>query len=130
MTQISITNASNEAIFHISIRRKQGEIIFNAKIHGSWGVEDRISLDNRFRVDEGATILIHDQGNGYEVWIDWVHAIWFAKRGDESTPKTISYGLGDDEGTSVLAEEIQVRTYPSMKALFLQKHAGEEEKTI
>lgn len=126
MTQISITDASDETIFHISIRRGQGEIIFNAKIGGSWGAEERITLDNRFRVDEGATILIHDQGNGYEVWIDWVHALWFAKRAGDSTPKTIYYGLGDDNGTSVLAEELQVRTYPSMKALFLHKHADEE----
>lgn len=129
MTQISITDDQDDTLLHLSIRRRQDEIIFNSKIDGSWGAEEIIDLGNRFRVDEGATILIHDQGEGYEVWIDWVHAIWFAKRVQDRTPKAIWYGLGDENGTSVLDDEIEVRTYPSMKALFLQKHADEEEKT-
>lgn len=128
MTQISIKDAVGNIIFHVSIRRGQGQIIFNAKIKGSWGEEERIKLDRRFRLNEGATIMIHDQGEGYEVWIDWVHAIWFSKRIKDAVPKSISYGLGDDNGTAVLADDIEVRTYPSMKALFLQKYEHEEEK--
>ncbi|KAJ5175788.1 uncharacterized protein N7482_001665 [Penicillium canariense] len=130
MTQISITDAANNIIFHISIRRGQSEIIFNAKLRGAWGVEERINLDHRFRAEEGASVMIHDQGEGFEVWIDWVHAIWFAKRAEGQTSKAIRYGLGNDNVTSVLAEELEVRTYPSMKALFLQKHEHEEEKVI
>lgn len=130
MTQISITDADENTIFHISIRRGQGQIIFNAKVKGSWGEEERIQLDNRFRSgEEGATILIHDQGDGYEVWIDWVHALWFAKRVKDAVPKAISYGLADENGTAVLSDDIEVRTYPSMRALFLQKHEHEEERS-
>ncbi|KAJ5407672.1 hypothetical protein N7509_001555 [Penicillium cosmopolitanum] len=129
MTQISITDDAGNTVFHISIRRGQGQIIFNAKVKGSWGEEERINLDHRFRAsEEGATILIHDQGDGYEVWIDWVHALWFAKRVKNAVPKAISYGLADENGTAVLADDIEVRTYPSMRALFLQKHEHEEEK--
>lgn len=128
MTWVSITDASNDVILHFSIRRGEGQIIFNAKLDGSWGEEERITLDHRFGNEEGATILIHDQGEGFEVWIDWVHAIWFAKRAKGKTPEAIRYGLGDKQGTSILSDELEVRTYPSMKALFLQKHAHEEEK--
>ncbi|KAJ5541865.1 hypothetical protein N7461_007868 [Penicillium sp. DV-2018c] len=128
MTQISIHDAGNDTIFHISIRRRQGQIIFNAKISGSWGQEERIDLEGRFGSEDGATILIHDQGDGFEVSINWVHAIWFAKRAKGSTPQSISYGLGAQDGTSILSEDLEVRTYPSMKALFLQKHAHEEDK--
>ncbi|KAJ6100296.1 Concanavalin A-like lectin/glucanases superfamily [Penicillium canescens] len=74
---------------------------------GSWGEEECIKLDRRFASEEGATTLLHDQGKGFE-------AIW--------------YELGGEEGTSALLEELEVRTYPSMKALFLQKHEHEEEK--
>ncbi|KAJ6105130.1 hypothetical protein N7523_010204 [Penicillium sp. IBT 18751x] len=130
MTQISITDAANETIFHMSIRRGQGQIIFNAKVGSSWGKEELISLENRFRAEEGTTIMIHDQGTGFEVWIDWTHAIWFAKRVKDSTPHAISYGLGNAEGSSVLSEELEVRTYPSMKALFLQKHENEEHISL
>ncbi|KAJ5200889.1 hypothetical protein N7449_005692 [Penicillium cf. viridicatum] len=128
MTQISIMDAENDTIFHISIRRAQGQIIFNAKIGGSWGEEERINITRRFDSEDGATILIHDQGEGFEVSIDWVHAIWFAKRAQGKAAQSIRYELGNKEGTSVLSDDLEVRTYPSMKALFLQKHAHEEEK--
>lgn len=128
MTQISIMDAENDTIFHISIRRAQGQIVFNAKIGGSWGEEERINIARRFDSEDGATILIHDQGEGFEVSIDWVHAIWFAKRAQGKAAQSIRYELGNKEGTSVLSDDLEVRTYPSMKALFLQKHAHEEEK--
>ncbi|CAI7673953.1 unnamed protein product [Penicillium viridicatum] len=128
MTQISIMDAENDTIFHISIRRTQGQIIFNAKIGGSWGEEERINISRRFDSEDGATILIHDQGEGFEVSIDWVHAIWFAKRAQGKAAQSIRYELANEEGTSVLSDYLEVRTYPSMKALFLQKHAHEEEK--
>ncbi|KAJ5173461.1 uncharacterized protein N7500_001392 [Penicillium coprophilum] len=128
MTQISIMDAEKDIILHISIRRAQGEIIFNAKIGGSWGPEKRIDIDRRFSSKDGATILIHDQGEGFEVSIDWVHAIWFEKRAQGRTPQSIQYDIHSKDGTSALSEDLEVRTYPSMKALFLQKHAHEEEK--
>ncbi|KAJ5784169.1 uncharacterized protein N7518_009846 [Penicillium psychrosexuale] len=128
MTQISIMDAENDIIFHLSIRRAQDEIIFNSKLGGSWGEEERVDIDDRFESEDGATILIHDQGEGFEVSINWVHAIWFGKRAKGRTPQSISYDLGDKEGTSALSEYLEVRTYPSVKALFLQKHSHEEEK--
>ncbi|CAG8897232.1 unnamed protein product [Penicillium egyptiacum] len=128
MTQISIMDAKNDTIFHISIRQGQGQIIFNSKFGGSWGEEEGIDIDRRFDSEDGATILIHGQGEGFEVSIDRVHAIWFSKRTQGTTPQSIQYDLWNKEGTSALVEDLEVRTYPSMKALFLQKHAHEEEK--
>ncbi|KAJ5604363.1 Thiolase [Penicillium lagena] len=63
-----------------------------------------------------------------KVWIGWAYAIWFAKRAKEKMPQTILYGLGNKEVTSTLSEDLEVRTCPSMKALFLQRHVSEEEK--
>ncbi|OQD96201.1 hypothetical protein PENVUL_c096G02586 [Penicillium vulpinum] len=128
MTQISITDAENDTIFHISIRRAQGQIIFNSRLGGSWGEEERIDIGRRLDNEDGATILIHDQGEGFEVSINWVHAIWFAKRVQGRTPESIWYDIRNKEGTSALSEDLEIRTYPSMKAMFLQKHAHEEEK--
>ncbi|KAJ5253116.1 hypothetical protein N7489_003526 [Penicillium chrysogenum] len=127
MTQISIMDGKNDIIFHISIRRAQGQIIFNSKLGGSWGEEERIDIARRFHSEDGATILIHDQGEGFEVSIDWVHAIWFAKRAQGTTPQSIQYDLWNKEGTTALSEDLEVRTYPSVKALFLQKHAHEDK---
>ncbi|CAG8152817.1 unnamed protein product [Penicillium nalgiovense] len=128
MTQISIMDANYDTIFHISIRRAQGQVICNSKLGGSWGEEERIDIARRFDGEDRATILIHDQGEGFQVSIDWVHAIWFAKRAQGTTPQSIQYDLWNKEGTSALSEDLEVRTYSSMKALFLQKHAHEEGK--
>ncbi|KAJ5822368.1 Concanavalin A-like lectin/glucanases superfamily [Penicillium robsamsonii] len=89
MTRISITDAENDIIFHISIRRVQSQIIFNAKIGISWGPEERIDIDRRFNSEDDATILIHNQGGGFEASIDWVNTIWFAKRAQGRTPQSI-----------------------------------------
>jgi tyrosinase len=84
MTQISIIDAETDTIFHLSIRWAQGQIDFKAKFGGWWGEEERINIDHRFDSEDGATILIHDQGDGFEVSIDWVHAVWFAQRAQDS----------------------------------------------
>ncbi|KAF3394050.1 Tyrosinase [Penicillium rolfsii] len=124
ITNISLTDAANNTIFHMSMRRGPGVIV----ITGSSGEEQLIQMDQSFRAQEGATIMIHDQGVGYEVWIDWVHVAWFVKQDKDQTAAAIAYSLEDENGTPVLSDELEVRTYPSMKALFLQKHEHEEEK--
>jgi hypothetical protein len=124
MTQIALLDAANNMVFHMSMRRASGLIVFN----GSSGREDLIQMDQSFRAEDGATIMIHDQGIGYEVWIDWVHITWILKQDEDQPAAAIAYGLGDENGTSALSDELEVRTYPSMKALFLQKHEHEEEK--
>jgi hypothetical protein len=120
MTQLSITNMDGDVVFHISIRRTQGVIIFNTKpASGQWGPEVKVSLERRFKEKDEATILIHDEGEGYEIFIDWTHVHWFEKRIKATAPKAIHYGLSDgQEATSVLAPKLRVFTYPSMKDLF------------
>ncbi|GLI81875.1 hypothetical protein PoHVEF18_010269 [Penicillium ochrochloron] len=124
MTQIALLDAANNMVFHMSMRRVPGVIVIN----GSSGKEHWIQMDQGFRAEDGATIMIHDQGIGYEVWIDWVHVAWILKQDEDQPAAAIAYGLGDEYGTSALSDELEVRTYPSMKALFLQKHEHEEEK--
>jgi hypothetical protein len=124
MTQIALLDAANNMVFHMSMRRVPGVIVIN----GSSGKEHWIQMDQSFRAEDGATIMIHDQGIGYEVWIDWVHVAWILKQDEDQPAAAIAYGLGDEYGTSALSDELEVRTYPSMKALFLQKHEHEEEK--
>jgi hypothetical protein len=120
MTQLSITNEAGDTVFHISIRRTQGVIIFNAKpASGQWGPEVKVPLERRFKENDEATILIHDQGEGYEIFTDWTHVQWFEKRIKATVPKAIHYGLSDgQEATSVLAPKLRVFIYPSMKDLF------------
>lgn len=124
ITQISLTDAANNIVFHMSMRRGPGLIVIN----GSSATEQRIQMNQSFRAEDGSTIMIHDQGIGYEVWIDWVHVTWILKQDTDQTAAAIAYSLGDEYGTSVLSDEIEVRTYTSMEALFLQKHKHEEEK--
>ena len=120
MTHLSITNMDGHVVFHLSIRRTEGKIILNTKpANGQWGPEVRLTLEGRFKEKDEATILIHDQGEGYEIFIDWTHVYWFEKRIKETAPKAIHYGLYDgQEATSVLAPKLRVFTYPSMKDLF------------
>ncbi|KAE8363174.1 hypothetical protein BDV27DRAFT_159078 [Aspergillus caelatus] len=120
MTQLSITNGLGDIVFHISIRRTQCAIIFNTKpASGQWGPEVEVQLERHFRGQDEATILIHDQGEGYETFVNWTHVHWFEKRIWPTAPQAIHYGLSDGQGaTSVLAPKLQVFTYPSMKDVF------------
>jgi hypothetical protein len=74
----------------------EDKIVFNPRPSGSWGEEERIKLGRRFASEEGANTLVHDEGRGFQVWIDWVHAI-VAKRAKEITYQA--------SGTSLVAKE-------------------------
>ncbi|KAL4915885.1 common central domain of tyrosinase-domain-containing protein [Aspergillus aurantiobrunneus] len=109
-------NGSGDIVFLLSFRRAEGEIVFNTNIGNAWGEEVRVSLARRFR-GEAPSILVHDQGDGYEVFIDWRHVLWFEKRDREKVARSVSYTVNDGQA-SVLARELRVKVFESMKAVF------------
>lgn len=114
-TQVQFKSGS-DTLLVISFRRAEGEIVFNARLQRSWGEEVRVSLDNRFKT-QTPTILVHDQGDGYEVLIDWVHVIWFEKRAKEKKITLLTYGVNESQNP-VLGDGLKVKVFPSLKQLF------------
>ncbi|KAJ5117591.1 Concanavalin A-like lectin/glucanases superfamily [Penicillium atrosanguineum] len=86
-------DGKGDILFLLSIRRAENAIVFNTLVENSWGKEERVPLDSRFRTDT-PSLLIHDQGSGYEVFIDYCHVYWFEKRAKDKVAKaTVSLTL-------------------------------------
>ncbi|KAJ5925145.1 hypothetical protein N7454_007784 [Penicillium verhagenii] len=118
-TQVVFTDSkdgSGNILFLLSFRRAEKDIVLNTRLNNAWGKEVRVSLENRFK---GTTpsILIHDQGDGYEVFIDWRHLTWFEKRAKDKVATSVSYTVNDTQ-TPVLSSNLKVRVYKSMKEVF------------
>lgn len=103
-------------LFLLSIRRAENAIVFNTRIDGNFGKEVRVSLEGRFRSDK-PSILVHDQGDGYEVFIDWKHVLWFEKRAKDKIATSISYTVNNGQ-KPVWSAGLNVKVYPSMAAVF------------
>ncbi|QSS48849.1 photo-regulated tyrosinase [Histoplasma capsulatum var. duboisii H88] len=113
-TQVTFKNG-NDTLFLISFRRAEGQIVFNTNLGGKWGPEERVSLDGKLKQPQAA-IMVHDQGEGFEVSIDFVHVAWFKKR-DPRPIKTLRYGTNKNQ-KPVLADVLKVSVYPSMQKVF------------
>lgn len=109
---------NSNVLFHFSVRRAEGQIVLNSTQNGQWGKEVRIPLENRFR-SSTPSIMVHDQGDGFEVFIDWMHAVWFEKRDKTKKVKHISYSVNKDQ-SPVWSHELKVRVFDSFKELFNQ----------
>ncbi|KAK4862915.1 hypothetical protein LT330_010745 [Penicillium expansum] len=118
-TQIYLNEGKNgdgDILFLLSIRRSENQIVFNTKINNSFGKEVRIPLEKRFK---GTTpsILIHDQDDGYEVFIDWKHALYFPKRAVGKVAQSVSYSVNAGQ-TPVWSSNLKVKVYDSMRGVF------------
>jgi hypothetical protein len=109
-------NGDGDILFLLSVRRAEDQIVFNSKINGSFGEEIRIPLKNRFK-GETASILIHDQDDGYEVFIDWKHALFFPKRAPGKVAQSVSYTVNSGQ-TPVWSSSMKVKVYASMREVF------------
>lgn len=118
-TQFYFTDGKNgegNILFLLSVRRAEGQIVFNSNIDGCWGEEVHVPLANRFQGDK-PSILVHDQGDGYEVFIDWKHVLWFEKRAKDKVAVSISYTVNSGQ-TSAWSAGLNVKVYHSMRAVF------------
>ena len=109
-------NGDGDVLFLLSIRRAENQIVFNTMIDKSFGKEIRISLEKRFK-GTTASILIHDQDDGYEVFIDWKHALYFPKRAPGKVAQSVGYAVNSGQ-TPVLSSSLKVKVYDSMKEVF------------
>ncbi|EEH20603.2 hypothetical protein PABG_02834 [Paracoccidioides brasiliensis Pb03] len=112
-TQLTFTNGS-DTLFLISFRRAEGQIVFNTNLKGKWGAEQRIDLAGRL-TNTALSIMVNDQGEGFEVSLDFVHAAWFPKR-DPRPIKTVHYGVNKNQNP-VLSDVLKVSVYPSLKKI-------------
>ncbi|PGH12901.1 hypothetical protein AJ79_04001 [Helicocarpus griseus UAMH5409] len=113
-TQVTFKNG-NDILFLVSFRRAEGQIVFNTNLGGKWGAEQRVDLAGRLKKST-TSIMVHDQGEGFEVFLDFVHLAWFQKR-DQRPIKTVSYGVNKNQ-KAVLSDVLKVSVYPSMKKMF------------
>jgi hypothetical protein len=110
--------SGGNVVFHMSLRRTERQIVFNTCLGGAWGTEQRTSLDNRFE-QSAPQILIHDQGDGFGVFIDQDRVFWFEKRAKDAKVKSISYFIRMPIQRSMLSDELGVKIYPSMARLLV-----------
>jgi tyrosinase len=118
-TQIYLSEGKKgdgDILFLLSIRRAENQIVFNSKIDNSFGKEIRIALENRFR-GTAPSILIHDQDDGYEVFIDWKHALFFPKRAPAKVAQSVSYTVNSGQ-IPVWSSSLKVKVYASMREVF------------
>jgi hypothetical protein len=78
---INILDSSNNSILHMSIRRGEGTIAFNHLLasNNQWGGEERVPLEGLFK-EPNPTIVICDNGDRYQVMVDYVFVAYFEKR--------------------------------------------------
>lgn len=113
-TQVYFKNG-NDTLFLISFRRAESQIVFNSHLGGKWGAEQRVDLAGKLK-NPYAAIMVHDQGEGFEVSIDFVHAAWYHKR-DARPVKRLQY-MANKNQKPVLADVLKVSVYPSMQKVF------------
>jgi hypothetical protein len=79
-THVSILSAKRDRVLHISLRRAENEICFNAReAEGEWGAEEHLPLSDLFwRTD--ATIRVHVDKSVFSVSIDGAIVYLFTKR--------------------------------------------------
>lgn len=109
-------NGDGDILFLLSIRRAEKQIVFNTKINNAWGKEVRVPLENRFK-GKNPSILVHDQGDGYEVFIDWRHVAFFEKRAEGKVAQSVSYTVNEGQ-SPVWSSDLKVKVYGSMKEVF------------
>lgn len=105
-----------DILFLLSFRRSENQIVLNTRLNDSWGKEVRASLEDRFK-GTAPSILIHDQGDGYEIFLDWRHLTWFEKREKDKVANSVSYKVNEGQ-TSMLSPALKIRVYASMKDVF------------
>ncbi|KAJ5219622.1 hypothetical protein N7468_008826 [Penicillium chermesinum] len=109
-------DGKGDIVFLLSVRRAENAIVFNTLIGNSWGKEERVTLDKRFRTDK-PSILVHDQGDGYEIFIDYRHVYWFEKRSKDAPAKAIAYTVNKGQ-SPVWSTGLTVKVFGSMREVF------------
>jgi hypothetical protein len=103
-TNLNILSANQDRLLHISVRRTDNMICFNAReAAGAWGKEERVSLFRVFQQPE-VTITIRSKQSVFIMFVDGVIVHTFVKRIYEDV-KGISY---DCKSTSVFTDPIQL----------------------
>jgi hypothetical protein len=110
--------SGGNAVFHMSLRRADRQIVFNTCFGGTWGTEQRTPLDNRFQ-QSSPRILILDQGDCFGVFIDQNRVFSFEKRAKDAKVKSMSYFIRTPAQGSMLSDELRVKIYPSMAGLLV-----------
>ena len=79
-TNLNIYNEEGSNILHISFRRAENEIVFNTAPEGNnWEQEERVPLSGKLRRND-TYVIVWDQGDYYQVFIDGFNAKRFTKR--------------------------------------------------
>ena len=110
---INILDASNNTILHMSIRRGEGSLIFNDFNRG-WGRQQDVPLKGLFK-EPNPTIVFYDNGDRYQVMIDYLIVAYFEKRTKEDGVAVV-YGK-DPEQVSPFSNTLAMTAYTSFSDL-------------
>ena len=116
-THVDINSADGDVLLTVAIRRAANAIILNSKpVDGSWGTEEKVTLEGRF-VSDGlnTTITVYDHGDRFQVLIDYNTIHYFVKR-IEKNGTAVSYGIHPNS-SSPFSDTLAVTTYDSFASI-------------
>ncbi|EDR07500.1 galectin [Laccaria bicolor S238N-H82] len=107
---INILDASNNYV-HFSIRPNENSILFNHFSNNQWGREERMPMKGLFFKEPNPTIVIYDNGDRYQVMVDYVTVAYFEKRIKEAGV-AVSYDMDIDQ-VSPFSNTLAMTAYTS-----------------
>ena len=115
-TYVEINSADGDILLTVAIRRAQNTIILNTRpADGSWGTEEKVTLEGRFVDGLNTTITVYDHGDRFQVLIDYNTILYYVKR-IQKNGTAVSYGISPDS-SSPFSDTLAVTTYDSFASI-------------
>jgi hypothetical protein len=123
-TNLNLQDNDKNLLLHISFRRAEDAIVFNAMKTGvGWGPEERVPLDGKISTPASNTaIMVFDFGSHYHILIDYRTVHSFKKRLFGNV-RSVSYHVNAGQDP-VFGNRMQVVTYSSMELIMDQLYSS------
>ncbi|KAI1173331.1 hypothetical protein F4777DRAFT_581010 [Nemania sp. FL0916] len=107
-TSLNLLSGDGDFLLHISIRRANSTIVFNARgVTSGWGTEEQISSKDIFQDGEPTSLVVKNKSSAFGIYINGVLRHTFSKRFSLDA-RQIRYGRNDGMTTQIFASPIDV----------------------
>ncbi|KAH7931246.1 hypothetical protein BV22DRAFT_7019 [Leucogyrophana mollusca] len=110
-TSVNLLSAKNDCLLHVSIRRAENAIVFNAhEADKDWGKEERVELKGAF-VGPDTVITICDHGDRYQILTDY-HTVHYFNKRISGNANQLSYMINKNQ-VSPFSDTLACQVYGS-----------------
>ncbi|KAJ3486159.1 hypothetical protein NLI96_g4444 [Meripilus lineatus] len=107
-TSLNLLSGDGDWLLHISIRRVNSTIVFNARnAAGGWGAEEVISSQGFFHESQPASVVVQNRSSAFDVYIDGILRHTFKKRINQAV-RAVRYHRNGNMNTQIFAYTINV----------------------